>query len=100
MWARSHSSCFRVNTLLQVVEEKGLTNLITVEACDCQVGLMYREDTVMFALLCSQCQVSDAWSHYALHSQGECGYGPNVVVNGKIKNNVKGKDGVIQALGM
>mmetsp|Transcript_6292 Transcript_6292/g.11463 ORF Transcript_6292/g.11463 Transcript_6292/m.11463 type:complete len:123 (-) Transcript_6292:1009-1377(-) len=51
----------------EVVEEKGMTNLITVEACDCQ---------------------------------GECGYGPNLVVNGKIKNGVKGKDAVLKALGI
>lgn len=32
--------------------------------------------------------------------QGECGYGPNLVVDGKIKNSVKGKDAVLQALGI
>lgn len=51
----------------EVVEEKGMTDLITVEACDCQ---------------------------------GECGYGPNLVVNGKIKNGVKGKDAILKALGI
>jgi hypothetical protein len=32
--------------------------------------------------------------------KGECGYGPNLVVNGKIKNYVKGKDAVLKALGI
>jgi NADH:ubiquinone oxidoreductase subunit E len=32
--------------------------------------------------------------------QGECGYGPNLVVDGKIKNDVKGKDAVLSALGI
>jgi NADH:ubiquinone oxidoreductase subunit E len=32
--------------------------------------------------------------------QGECGYGPNLVVDGNIKNNVKGEDAVLSALGI
>jgi len=32
--------------------------------------------------------------------QGECGYGPNLVVDGKIVNRVKGRQAVIKALGM
>lgn len=32
--------------------------------------------------------------------QGECGYGPNVVLNGKIVNGVRGKEAVRQALGL
>mmetsp|Transcript_3688 Transcript_3688/g.5343 ORF Transcript_3688/g.5343 Transcript_3688/m.5343 type:complete len:126 (+) Transcript_3688:170-547(+) len=32
--------------------------------------------------------------------QGECGYGPNLVIDGKIVNSVKGKDAVIKALGL
>lgn len=30
--------------------------------------------------------------------QGECGYGPNLLVDGKMVNRVKGKDAVIKAL--
>ena len=30
--------------------------------------------------------------------QGECGYGPNLVIDGKMVNRVKGKDAVIKAL--
>jgi NADH:ubiquinone oxidoreductase subunit E len=32
--------------------------------------------------------------------QGECGYGPNLVVDGTIVNNVKGRDAVLSALGI
>ena len=32
--------------------------------------------------------------------QGECGYGPNLLLDGKIVNGVKGKDAVIKALGI
>jgi len=32
--------------------------------------------------------------------QGECGYGPNLLVDGKMVNRVKGKDAVIKALGI
>jgi hypothetical protein len=32
--------------------------------------------------------------------QGECGYGPNLVVDGKLINNVKGKEAVLKALGI
>jgi hypothetical protein len=38
--------------------------------------------------------------HFSFILQGECGYGPNLVVNGKIKNGVKGKDAVLKALGI
>lgn len=30
--------------------------------------------------------------------QGECGYGPNLLVDGKMVNRVKGKDAVVKAL--
>jgi len=32
--------------------------------------------------------------------QGECGYGPNILVDGKIVNGVKDKDAIIKALGI
>jgi len=32
--------------------------------------------------------------------QGECGYGPNLVIDGKIVNSVKGRDAVEKALGL
>jgi NADH:ubiquinone oxidoreductase subunit E len=32
--------------------------------------------------------------------QGECGYGPNLVVDGKLINGVRGKEAVLQALGV
>lgn len=32
--------------------------------------------------------------------QGECGYGPNLVVDGKLVNNVKGKEAILEALGI
>jgi NADH:ubiquinone oxidoreductase subunit E len=32
--------------------------------------------------------------------QGECGYGPNVVVDGKLVNGVRGRDAIMQALGI
>lgn len=32
--------------------------------------------------------------------QGECGYGPNLLVDGKIVNSVKGKEAVEKALGI
>ncbi len=32
--------------------------------------------------------------------QGECGYGPNLLLDGKIVNGVKGKDAVVKALGI
>jgi len=30
--------------------------------------------------------------------QGECGYGPNIVIDGKLINKVQGREGVISAL--
>lgn len=30
--------------------------------------------------------------------QGECGYGPNIVVDNKLINNVRGRDAIVQAL--
>jgi len=51
----------------QVLEEEGLTDTVTVAACDCQ---------------------------------GECGYGPNMLVDGKLVNDVRGRNAVIQALGI
>lgn len=32
--------------------------------------------------------------------QGECGYGPNLVVDGKLINGVRGREAVMNALGM
>jgi len=32
--------------------------------------------------------------------QGECGYGPNLLVDGKIVNGVRGREAVLQALGI
>lgn len=32
--------------------------------------------------------------------QGECGYGPNVVVDGTLINNVRGRAAVLQVLGL
>lgn len=32
--------------------------------------------------------------------QGECGYGPNLVIDGKLVNRVKGKEAVVKALGL
>lgn len=32
--------------------------------------------------------------------QGECGYGPNILVDGKIVNGVKDKDAIVKALGI
>jgi NADH:ubiquinone oxidoreductase subunit E len=32
--------------------------------------------------------------------QGECGYGPNLVVDGQIVNGVRGKEAVLEALGV
>lgn len=32
--------------------------------------------------------------------QGECGYGPNLVVDGKLINGVRGKEAVMKALGV
>jgi NADH:ubiquinone oxidoreductase subunit E len=32
--------------------------------------------------------------------QGECGYGPNILLDGKIVNDVRGKDAVIKMLGI
>jgi NADH:ubiquinone oxidoreductase subunit E len=55
------------NLINAIVEEKGLSDAISVEGCDCQ---------------------------------GECGYGPNVVVDGKLINNVRGREAVLQALGL
>jgi NADH:ubiquinone oxidoreductase subunit E len=35
----------------------------------------------------------------ACDCQGECGYGPNLLVDGKLVNNVRGREAVLQALG-
>lgn len=32
--------------------------------------------------------------------QGECGYGPNLLVDGKIVNDVKGREAILKALGI
>ena len=32
--------------------------------------------------------------------EGECGYGPNVVINNKIVNGVRGRQAIAQALGV
>jgi NADH:ubiquinone oxidoreductase subunit E len=32
--------------------------------------------------------------------QGECGYGPNILVDGQIINNVRGTEAILQACGM
>jgi len=32
--------------------------------------------------------------------QGECGYGPNLLIDGKLINGVKGKEAVMKALGI
>lgn len=50
-----------------VLEEKGMSDTVLVEGCDCQ---------------------------------GECGYGPNIVVDGKLINGIKGKEAILQALGI
>jgi NADH:ubiquinone oxidoreductase subunit E len=34
------------------------------------------------------------------YCQGECGYGPNILVDDKLINNVRGRDAVLQALGL
>mmetsp|Transcript_11300 Transcript_11300/g.18703 ORF Transcript_11300/g.18703 Transcript_11300/m.18703 type:complete len:112 (+) Transcript_11300:113-448(+) len=36
----------------------------------------------------------------ACECQGECGYGPNLVIDGEIVNFVKGREAVLQALGI
>ena len=47
-----------------------------------------------------------AYSHKFHHfvaivtTKGECGYGPNLVVDGKIVNRVKGRENVMKALGI
>jgi hypothetical protein len=51
----------------EVLEEKGLTDSVSVECAECQ---------------------------------GECGYGPNVLVDGKLINSVRGREAVMQALGI
>lgn len=42
----------------------------------------------------------DAVKVEACECQGECGYGPNLVVDGKIVNRVKGRENVMKALGI
>ena len=32
--------------------------------------------------------------------QGECGYGPNLLIDGKPVNSVRGREAVLQALGL
>lgn len=32
--------------------------------------------------------------------KGECGYGPNLLVDGKIVNDVKGREAILKALGI
>ena len=32
--------------------------------------------------------------------QGECGYGPNLLIDGKLVNSVRGREAVLQALGL
>ena len=35
-----------------------------------------------------------------LSNKGECGYGPNLLVDGKIVNDVKGREAILKALGI
>jgi NADH:ubiquinone oxidoreductase subunit E len=44
--------------------------------------------------------LTDAVAVECVDCQGECGYGPNVVVDGKLVNSVRGREAVIQALGI
>jgi len=34
------------------------------------------------------------------YHQGECGYGPNVLVDGKLFNGIKAKDDIVKVLGL
>jgi hypothetical protein len=44
--------------------------------------------------------LTDAVAVECVDCQGECGYGPNVVVDGKLVNGVRGRDAIMQALGI
>jgi hypothetical protein len=44
--------------------------------------------------------LTDAVEVECVGCQGECGYGPNVVIDGKLVNGVRGRDAVMQALGI
>ena len=44
--------------------------------------------------------LTDAVEVECVDCQGECGYGPNVVVDGKLVNGVRGRDAIMQALGI
>lgn len=44
--------------------------------------------------------LSSATTVERCYCQGECGYGPNVLVDDKLINNVRGREAVLQALGI
>lgn len=44
--------------------------------------------------------VSEKFTVEGCDCQGECGYGPNLVVDGDIVNSVRGREAVMQALGL
>jgi hypothetical protein len=44
--------------------------------------------------------LTDSVNVECVDCQGECGYGPNVVVDGKLVNSVRGREAVMQALGI
>jgi hypothetical protein len=44
--------------------------------------------------------LTDAVEVECVDCQGECGYGPNVVVDGTLINGVRGRDAIMQALGI
>merc|ERR1719223_1307452 len=73
----------------------------TVEVCgfkDCRrAGGGARLENLVKEVLDSK-GLADSVKVEKCDCQGECGYGPNLVVDGKIKNFVKGEEKVIKAL--
>lgn len=54
----------------------------------------------MIAGVLEEKNLSDVIEVEGCDCQGECGYGPNILVDGVIKNNIKTSEAILQALGI
>lgn len=66
-------------------------------------GSMSKFVTVRYEKVYSKCYNNAKYSfhpntHSLLLLKGECGYGPNVVKDGRILNNIKDRDAVLKVL--
>mmetsp|Transcript_3460 Transcript_3460/g.5137 ORF Transcript_3460/g.5137 Transcript_3460/m.5137 type:complete len:130 (+) Transcript_3460:51-440(+) len=84
-------------------QDQDNTQITTVEVCgfkDCKrVGGGPKLQKLMKEIIEEQ-GLADSFQVMPCDCQGECGYGPNIVIDGKLINAVSGRSAVVQALGL